>query len=209
MKALIVANGDAPQADLTRELAGNADIVVAADGGSATALAANVTPDFVVGDLDSIANLAPYLSSDRIIPMTDQAATDLEKAVAFCIERNCDEVDIIGAGGGRADHALSNLSILVLFRDQVKMRIVDDRFETSLVSGTAEVSGEPGTVISLVALGTCTGVTTEGLRWKLQNDTLEFSPHGVHNELIGGTGSVTVRDGHLFLFKGRWVERHI
>lgn len=208
MKALIVANGEAPDLALVRDLAAEADLVVAADGGSSTAFASGITPDFIVGDLDSVDDVDPEFPDDRIIRLSDQSATDLEKAVGFCLQRGCDEVDIVGAGGGRADHALSNLSILVLYRDKLKVRLVDDWFETSLVNGTTEVSGEPGTVVSLVALGVCTGVTTEGLRWKLQNDTLDFSPHGIHNELIGETGSVTVREGNLFLFQGRWVERH-
>lgn len=209
MKALIVANGEAPQAALVRDLASEADIVVAADGGSRTAFDSDVTPDFIVGDLDSVENPASGFPEDRIIRLSDQSATDLEKAVGFCIDRGCDEIDIVGAGGGRADHALANLSVLVVFRGRVKVRIVDDQFETSLVNGATDIVGEPGTVVSLVALGVCTGVTTEGLRWKLQNDTLDFSPHGIHNELIGETATVTVREGNLFLFKGRWVERHI
>lgn len=208
MKALIVANGVAPEAALVRDLAEGADMVIAADGGSRTAFASGVTPDFIVGDLDSVEDLSSSFPQDRVIRLDDLNATDLEKAVEFCIERGCDAVDIVGAGGGRADHALGNLSVLVVFRDRVKVRIIDDQFETSLVNGTIEISGEPGTVISLVALGVCTGVTTEGLRWKLQNDTLDFSPHGIHNELIGEAGSVTVREGNLFLFKGRWVEHH-
>lgn len=209
MKALIVANGDAPQASLVRDLAAEADIVVAANGGAATAFASGVAPDFIVGDLDSVHDLPSGFSQDRVIRLSDQSATDLVKAVGFCIERGSDEIATVGTGGGRADHALANLSALVMFRDRVKMKMVDDQFETSLVSETTEIAGEPGTVISLVALGVCTGVTTEGLRWKLQNDTLDFSPHGIHNELIGTSGSVTVREGNLLLFKGSWVEPHI
>ncbi len=209
MKALIIANGVAPDPELIRGLAKQCDLIVAADGGSVAASVAGTSPDFIVGDLDSVPDdMIGKIPEDHVIRLADQNATDLEKSVGFCIERGCSEIDIVGGGGGRADHTLSNLSVMVQFRDKANIRMLDDQFETVIVNGTAEVSGSPGTVVSLVSLGTCHGVTTEGLRWKLLNDTLTFSPRGIHNELKGETGSVSVREGNLVLFKGLWVEHH-
>ena len=201
MKVLIVANGEAPEDGLMKQLAMESAFVVAADGGSATAFSADITPDFIVGDLDSLPS--SDFPDDRVVRLADQSTTDLEKAIEFCIERGATEVSIVGAGGRRADHALGNLSVLVLFRDRVDVRIIDDLFEISVVNGTAEVSGSKGTVVSLIALGPCEGVTTEGLRWKLLNDSLTFNPRGIHNELLGHSGRVTVRSGDLILFQSR------
>ena len=114
---------------------------------------------------------------------------------------------MIAHGGGRADHALANLSVLTIFRG-TPVRLHDDNFVISLVDGSAEVKGEPGTLVSLVAIGVCSGVTTSGMRWDLDNFTLRFSPRGIHNELVGRTATVSVRTGDLLLFEGRWVERH-
>ena len=165
-------------------------------------------PDIVTGDLDSIGDARDAIPPDRIRPNPDPNATDLEKAVALCLDEGCDAIDIIGAGGGRADHALANLSVLARFGRQARVRIVDERFAIELVDGEAEVDGEAGTVVSLVSLGRCEGVTTSGLRWELHDHTLEFSAYGIHNEIAHTPARVSVRTGDLLLFRGRWVERH-
>ena len=207
MRALVIANGDPPSAALLEELREGA-LVVAADGGARSALALGVMPDIVTGDLDSIGDAREAIPADRIRPNADPNATDLEKAVALCLEEGCAAVDIIGGGGGRADHALGNLSVLVSFGRRARVRMVDERFAIQLVDGEAEVDGPPGTVVSLVALGRCEGVTTSGLRWELHDHTLDFSAYGIHNEIATSPGRVSLRSGDLLLFRGRWVEHH-
>ena len=208
MRALVIANGEPPSAALLDELREGAALVVAADGGARSALALGVMPDIVTGDLDSIGDARDAIPPDRIRPNADPNATDLEKAVALCLDEGCDAIDIIGAGGGRADHALANLSVLVRFGRQARVRVVDERFAIELVDGEAAVDGEAGTVVSLVALGRCEGVTTSGLRWELHDHTLEFSAYGIHNEIAHAPARVSVRTGDLLLFRGRWVEHH-
>jgi len=209
MRALVVANGQPPSPALLRRLAEAADMVVAADGGAAAVLAVGITPDAVVGDLDSITE-HPELSlpPEILHRVPDPATTDLQKSVAFAIERGARAVDIVAAGGGRADHALANLSVLVTFRGQADLRIHDDQFEISLVNGSATIDAEPGTLISLVAIGLCHGVTTTGMRWDLTEFTLPFGPRGIHNEVASCPATIAVRNGDLLLFRGRWIERH-
>lgn len=209
MRALVVANGEPPAGDLLRRLAGLADLVVAADGGAIVALDAGITPDAVVGDLDSIAS-RPGLAfpAERLFRVPELDTTDLQKAVAFALDRGATEIDIAAAGGGRADHALANLSVLVSFRGRASLKMHDELFEISLVDGEATIDAPAGTLVSLVAIGTCEGVTTSGMRWNLADFTLNFGPRGIHNEVAASPATVSVRSGNLLLFRGRWVERH-
>lgn len=209
MRALVLADGEFPSVLLLRELASTADVVVAADGAADKALAAGVEPNIVIGDLDSVsAATRARLGPGRLVEDDDRYRTDLEKAVAWALERGYARVDIAGFGGGRADHALANLSVLLLFRGKGVLRLIDDWFEVSLVEGEAWVEAEPGTVVSLVAIGTCKGVTTENLRWNLRGATLSFSPLGIHNEVVASPARIRVESGDLLLFRGRWVEHH-
>jgi len=209
MRALIFANGDPPSSTLVAELMEGAPMVIAADGGARHALAHGLALDAVVGDLDSIDDaLRAVLPMNKLHRVEQLDTTDLEKAVAFAFERGCTEIDIVAAGGGRADHALANLSVLTLHRGEGAIRIHDEFFAIQLVDGTATVVAAPGTVVSLVALGTCTGVTTRGMRWDLTGFTLPFSPRGVHNEVRHSPATVSVASGDLLLFEGRWVEEH-
>ncbi len=209
MRALIVANGDLPAHALVRQLAAEADLVLAADGGGDRAIAAGVVPQIVAGDLDSLSEAArEQLGPERLRHMPDPEKTDLEKVIHEALHRGATEIAICGAGGGRADHALANLSVLVRFRGRAAIRIVDDFFEIRLVDGQTTIDRPPGTVVSLVAIGRCTGVSTTGLRWPLDDATLDFSPRGIHNEVAGAPASVRLAAGDLLLFEGRWVEKH-
>lgn len=209
MRALVVANGEPPSRALLTELAGQAGLIVGADGGAGKALAAGISVDAVVGDLDSAgAGLRSALPEGAFHLRDDVNSTDLQKAISFCIEQGCDAIDIVAAGGGRADHALANLAVLVLFRGGPLLRIVDDEFEVELVQELVTIDSPPGTVVSLVAIGACSGITTTGLRWNLDGASLSFSPRGVHNEVAAPPATVTVAEGDLLLFRGRWIEKH-
>lgn len=209
LRALIVANGDMPSPSLLHQYAALADLVVAADGGGDKALAAGLMPGAVVGDLDSLSpDGRQQVGEDRVHRDADAETTDLEKAIAYALAAGATRIDVAGAGGGRADHALANLSVLVNFAGSADVRIIDDHFEIRRVQGETVIEGESGTVVSLLALGECTGVTTSGLRWPLDDVTLHFSPRGVHNEIAEPPATVRVAAGDLLLFQGRWVERH-
>ncbi len=209
MHALVFAHGEPPSAGLVRELLASADLVVAADGGADVALAYGVRVDAVVGDLDSVSTKVRSTLPASAFHHLDQAdRSDLEKVVEFCLGQGANSVDIVGAGGGRADHALANLSVLTLFRGRARVRLIDDRFVVSLVEGEQTVDAPAGTVVSLVALGECQGVTTRGLRWELADSTLTFGTRGIHNEIAVPPAKILVRAGDLLLFRGRWVEHH-
>ena len=206
---MIVANGVMPSPALLHRLAANADLICAADGGADKALAAGLTPNVVVGDLDSITpGTRARLGEDRVHHNPEPHTTDLEKAVAFAIAAGAGRIDVAGAGGGRADHALANLAVLVNFAGEADVRLIDDQFEIRRVDKEAVIEAGRGTVVSLLAIGECTGVTTRGLRWPLEGVTLRFSPRGVHNEVSEPPATVRVASGDLLLFEGRWVERH-
>jgi thiamine pyrophosphokinase len=208
-RALVVANGELPSRRLVQELAAAAGLVIAADGGADRALAAGVEPSVVVGDLDSVSDDARQrLAQAEFLLDDDEHSTDLEKAVRLAVERGATRVDVVAAGGARADHALANLSVIVRFRGKADVHIVDDLFDIRLVDGEATVDAEPGTVVSLVAIGTCSGLTTSGLRWDLDGVTLDFSPRGIHNEVRARPATVRIAAGTLLLFEGRWVEPH-
>lgn len=208
MRAVVFANGERPSAAVVADVVHGASLVVAADGGAAAALAAGVTPDVVIGDLDSVGSARDGLPRGAVIRDADPDRTDLQKALDLCLARGVREAVVVGAGGGRADHALANLSLLFMYRGRLAVSFVDEQFVVSAVDRASTCAGPPGTVVSLVAIGECRGVTTNGLRWDLREATLRFSPLGVHNEIARSPAEVSVRSGDLLLFSGRWVEKH-
>lgn len=183
--------------------------MVCADGGYEHAVEAGLVADAVVGDLDSYEAMRHQMPEPRVVVEdNDPETTDLQKAVEWAMEKGAHDIDVACAGGGRGDHHLANLSMLTLYRGRASVVLADDLFDVSAVDGTQEIAAEPGTVVSLVALGTCEGVSTTGLRWDLVDERLEFSPRGVHNEVAHSPATVSVRRGDLLLFHGRFIEKH-
>jgi thiamine pyrophosphokinase len=70
----------------------------------------------------------------------------------------------------------------------------------SYVSFTKEfqLDTQPGDIVSLIPLGGGTTVTTTGLQWELDHDTLQsFASRGVSNIATAESVSISVTDGLL------------
>ncbi len=92
-----------------------APIVVAVDGGGDHALAAGLTPEAVIGDMDSLSNAGRAALGGRVHHIAEQNSTDFDKAL-----RSIAAPLVIGVGflGDRLDHALAALHVLLKYRDR-------------------------------------------------------------------------------------------
>mgnify|MGYP006108009597 FL=1 len=209
MHIVVFANGEPPTKSTIEEFSQGADLIIAADGGANNALSVDLIPNFIIGDMDSITDSTrSSIEKTRILIDKNPEKTDLEKTIEACLSKGATLIDVLCAGGGRADHALANLSILTRFGREARIRIIDDFFEIELVNYKLHLKEPLGTVISLVALGRCLGITTSGLRWNLNEATFEFGTQGIHNEIVDNLAKIQVETGDLLLFKGRWIEKH-
>jgi len=210
MKIIIFANGElaAPAAEAARWVH-PLDVIVAADGGTRHALAAGLTPDQVIGDLDSLpAELRARLEAAGTTfhvhpPAKDE--TDLELALLWAAAQEADEIIILGALGGRPDQELANLLLLALPElAGHAVSIVAGAWQIRLIRGGEELTlrGEPGDTVSLIPLGgDARGITTGGLRYPLRQGTLRCGPaRGVSNVLAEKIATVTLEEGWLWCF---------
>jgi thiamine pyrophosphokinase len=211
MRAIIVAGGHSSANDGWRHWAADADLIVGADGGAAQALAWGLSPDVVIGDLDSLPaeTRATLVAAGREFVVHPRAKdeTDLELALTYVVERGYQDVVILGALGGRLDHLLANILLLTLpgFA-QARIRIADGAEEALLLRGgeMIEFEGQPGDVVSLLPLGgDAYRVTTHGLAWTLTGDTLHFgATRGVSNEMVAAAARVELEAGYLLIVHG-------
>ncbi len=116
MRILLFANGDLPDPEAARARVRPDDYILCADGGAHHALALGLTPDRVIGDLDSLdpallARLQAQGVSFEQHPV-DKDATDLELALEAARQLGAEEVLLLGALGGRLDQQLANLALL-------------------------------------------------------------------------------------------------
>ena len=209
MRAVVVAFGDPGDAAWARARLEGAALVVAADGGAATALALGRVPDVAVGDFDSLDPAARAVLTaagcvlERHPPEKDE--TDLELALRAAVQRGATAIDVVGAlGGDRLDHALANVLALALpWLGERPVRLLDPRHEVQLLRGPGalRLTGSPGDPVSLLPLTvTADGIDTTGLRYPLNGGTLRLGrTRGVSNELTGSAAGVRVGAGLLLV----------
>lgn len=194
--AVLAGGPGAGQVSLPRDA-----IVVAADSGAERAPG---RVDLAVGDFDSISAdaLAALEHVERHPAAKD--ATDLELALAAALRHEPERILVVGSDGGRLDHLLGSLLLLAspaYAGVQVDAQL--GRAAVHVVRGERTLTGEPGEMLSLFALhGPAAGVTTSGLRYPLNGETLEpGSSRGTSNELVERDARVTVDDGVILVLR--------
>ena len=204
MRALIVLGGDAPEPELLRACSKNADLTIAADSGLAAFDAAGLAPDLLIGDMDSIdpALLGRYASlpQERLCCVKDD--TDGVHAVDVALARGAERITLLGALGGRMDHALANLMLLVrAHRAGAFAEILGEGVRVIRVPGEAVLRGAKGDTVSFLPLGDARGVTLTGFFYPLDRHDLHSDyPLGVSNVVTKDEAAVFVQDGDLLMF---------
>lgn len=158
-----------------------APVVVAADGGADRCLALGVTPDLVIGDMDSLDAALP--SDVRVMRVAEQDSTDFEKCL-----RHTEAPFYIGVGflGGRLDHTLAALHGILGHAGAPVVLIGEE--DVAFASPRAwQIDLPPETRLSLFPLRPCRAIASTGLRWPLDGMALEAGTAiGTSNETTGG-----------------------
>lgn len=205
MNALIVLGGDAPGKTLLKSCAARADLTIAADSGLEAFAAAGIFPDILLGDMDSVSGdvlsrMQSVAEIDRLPCIKDD--TDGVHALDVAIARGAAHITILGALGGRLDHALANLMLLVrAHRCGVKARILDENVCIERVDGQVMLHGAKGDTASLLPLGEAKGVTLQGFFYPLERHDLDSGyPLGISNVIADDEAIIRVEEGDLLLF---------
>lgn len=189
------------------------DMIVAVDSGLETLEALGKLPDQIVGDLDSVdpSVLKKYREMDGVTveehrPEKDE--TDTELALMAAAKNGCGSVDLLGALGGRMDHAIGNVQLIYQFyRQGMEVRIYDEQNCLYLL-GTGKLFHKDelyGRYISFLPMTEIVeGLTLKGFKFPLNHRRIELgSSLCISNELNGSTGVMDLDRGILLC-----VESH-
>jgi thiamine pyrophosphokinase len=208
--ALIIANSILPAAPVLDECRAHAEAILCADGGANRAREHGLVPDFIVGDLDSILpETRAAFPNARYVHRPSQYATDLEKTLQFAVEQGFNRVLLVGISGLRFDHQICNLNIAEKFCAQIEIEMHDDFGVGSFLSAqqaeaTMRFEAFVGQQVSLFAFRRAEGIFTEGLKYPLQDEALEWSVRdGLSNEVILSPVTIRVRQGVLLVYRVR------
>ena len=209
-RIIIFANGELPDLDKARSLIQSDDYIICADGGTRHALALDITPDLVIGDMDSaergqLQKLQEDHVSLELFPH-DKNETDLELAIQRALELNPKQITIIAALGGRLDQTLANIALLTDPRLSTFDVRLDDGVEQILFCrNQAQVRGRSGDLVSLIPWGgVVSEVETTNLKWVLNKETLyPDKTRGISNEMLGESASISIGSGLLLIVHRR------
>ncbi len=173
--ALLIANGEACQPELLGQLLEWSPTVVVLDSAIWRVFDLDIKVDVLLGDFDRDLDLDTIQAHQyplEVVYAPDQNKTDLDKGIELLIERGYPAVNIVWATGRRADHSLTNMTSLVRYKDRIRPVMFDDHSKIFPLIGRYEKWYAAGTPISLIPVGTVSGIVTEGLKYNLDNETL-------------------------------------
>jgi thiamine pyrophosphokinase len=144
---------------------------------------------------------------ETIVLPCEKNDTDTVYAVKEAVRRGFDNFLLIGGIGGRLDHTLGNVSIL-LYLDSLGKKgcIIDDHSEMEIVSKEPVSVCEKYSFFSLLNITGCAkGITVTGAKYPLEDAEINCEyQYGISNEVLPGkTAEISIQCGKLLLVKNR------
>jgi len=198
---VVVANGELGSVERILPVLDAADLIIAADGGANALETLGRYPAVLVGDMDSIHPRVLEALQNRGCRIlrypSAKDETDTELALLEAVSAGAGRITLLGALGGRIDHALANLFLITLpeFAGS-PVTLFDGTSYITLVRGHSVVTGRPGDTLSLIPVGGDAVVRTDGLAYSLRGEKLRFGPaRGVSNLLLADRAHIWLSGG--------------
>lgn len=183
-------------------------LLICCDGGARHLTGTGLVPDVLIGDMDSLLLEQLELYEQQGVKVIRYPAgkdfTDTALALDYALGLKPQRIQIWGALGGRVDHALANLFLLVRAKEAgIATCLLDEYGETFVPVHEAVFENAEGCLLSLLALSSrVEGVTLEGFAYPLEEGTLELSEsRGVSNIIVAKRARIHVRSGHLLVVR--------
>ncbi len=171
---------------------------ICADGGYAHIEKLGLKAEVVLGDFDSFDKSQLREQDNVIVFPARKDFTDSEIAVQYAIEHGYTDLVLIGALGGRLDHALGNLHLLAYAHENgVRATIVDVNTQVWYETAGRQVQGKAGDILSIVPLNRQGRYTLRGLEYPLECAPLPLT--GISNIFTGETAEVIAENAEFLL----------
>ncbi|MFJ8529731.1 thiamine diphosphokinase [Bacillus sp. NPDC094106] len=189
----------------------NEEVVWAAvDRGVYRLLQRGIVPTIAFGDYDSVTEeelawMQKQTDELHIVPR-EKDQTDLEIAISWALEQKPKLIRIFGATGGRLDHGLANIQMLLKgLEESTEMCIVDNKNEIFVRDvGTYIIEeNKQFPYVSFVPVTECVnGITLRSFKYPLTDKTIKWgSTLCISNELLAEKGTFSFTSGILMVIR--------
>ena len=176
---IIICDGKFPKKEYPRYLIRTADYIICCDGALKKFLSNSVSifgeerlPDLVIGDMDTLSKSLQQKYADIIIKETEQKHNDQTKAVRWALNnlKDIESIYIMGATGGRADHTIGNVSLLMEYTRMfdlqgVVLEMISDEGTIFPITDTVEFECGEGREVSIFSPDITLNIKSEGLMY--------------------------------------------
>ena len=187
------------------------DFVIAADGGYNSLMSVGISPNLLIGDMDSRLDMGERISCEVLKYPVEKDETDMHLAYLEGARRGYTDFVILGGTGGREDHTLANYALLLYMSERGhKGELVGCNSNAFVIrNGGVRLCGAGGSRVSVFAMGgAADGVNIEGLKYGACGIKLtESMPLGVSNSLGDTEGRISVESGALLIITEKGVDK--
>lgn len=201
-RCVIIGGGDCSASFLKENIDLEKDYVICADSGYDYAASANIVPDLLIGDFDSISAVPEGLN---IITLpVEKDVTDCVAAFDEGVKKGYKGFVLFGGTGGRFEHTLANISLIAnASRQGLNFEIRDEKhIFRSITDSSIKIKRKENQQISVFAYGgRAFGVTEKGFHYPLWDYTLDpfDGALGTSNDIVEDFGEISVRSGTLII----------
>ncbi|WP_039066801.1 thiamine diphosphokinase [Staphylococcus shinii] len=182
------------------------------DRGTLMLLEAGITPQFAVGDFDSITQEEKSFIEQQIEinPYnSEKDDTDLALGIDQAVQSGYKEIHVYGATGGRLDHFLGALQILEkpeYVENDIVIKLIDQSNEVQFLQrGQYHIEmNELYPYISFIPVTYPTVITLKHFKYNLYRETLkQGSTLTISNEIQASNGEVELIEGNILMIRSR------
>ena len=182
-RVVIICDGNFPKTEYPRYLIRTADFIICCDGAlmkflrnSKAIFGEARLPDIVTGDMDTLSAAMQKKYADIIVKEDEQEHNDQTKAVRWALS-NLDGIEsicILGATGGRADHTIGNISLLMEYTrmfdmGDMNLEMVTDNETIFPITDSTEFDCGTGRQVSIFSPDNSLRIKSEGLAFPTED----------------------------------------
>ena len=176
---VIICDGTFPKTEYPRYLIRNADFIICCDGAlkkflrnSQAIFGEERLPDLVTGDMDTLSESLQKRYSEIIVKESEQEHNDQTKAVRWAINnlKGIEQIHILGGTGGRADHTIGNVSLIMEYTRMfpleemgIRIEMVCDEGCIFAINDTVEFDCGEGRHVSIFSPDNTLKIKSKGL----------------------------------------------
>ncbi len=200
----VIIGGGCCTAEILKSNITSNDFVICADSGYDIAKEANIIPNLLIGDFDSIKSVPEEV--DKITLPVEKDVTDSLAAFNEGIKLGYKSFVLFGGTGGRFEHTFANVSLMAnASKSGIDFLIIDDKhIFRSITNSAIKIAKKDKQQISVFAFGNkAYGVTETGFHYPLNNYTLDpfNGALGTSNDIIEDYGVISVEDGTIIIIE--------